>query len=228
MQKQANQLQKSITYVLLAVGILGMGFLAFLVVDQLVPGPISSPPEMDASPIESALWSRANPEVEPATEPDTSVTEAVTSETDAPSDVPTGIRIRQRAPDFSLRSLDNEVVSLSDFLGKVVILDFWASWCGPCRDSMPRLEAIAQSLAADVVLLGVNLDRKEETAASYLANNNFDGMVALHGSYAEASAVSRTYGVTGIPKTFVIDRTGIVRYVGHPASLSRQVVEGLF
>jgi thiol-disulfide isomerase/thioredoxin len=143
------------------------------------------------------------------------------------ADVPVGIRINQRAPDFLLQSLDNESVALSDFLGRVVILDFWASWCGPCKTTMPGLESLARALSPDVVLVGVSLDQVAANAIGYLATNHFDAMIALYESYAAAYAVFQTYGGGGIPKTYVIDRTGIIRYVGHPASLSRQTVERL-
>lgn len=206
MQQRANRLQKGIAYTLILMGILGTGFLVFQVVDNLL---INAP------------------EMLPETEPEGTLSSAVVSDQEEPSDVPIGIRIGQRAPDFDLRSLENEPVSLSDFLGQIVILDFWATWCGPCKLTMPGLDTIALSLAPDVVLLGVNLDRNAADAADYLASNNFDAMVALHESYASAFAIFRTYGDGGIPRTFVIDRGGIIRYVGHPARLSRQAIERL-
>jgi peroxiredoxin len=86
---------------------------------------------------------------------------------------------------------------------------------------------LAQALAPDVVLIGVSLDQTAAKASNYLGANDFSAMIALYESYTAALAVSRTYAVVGIPKTYVIDRTGIVRYVGHPASLSRQTVERL-
>ena len=92
---------------------------------------------------------------------------------------------------------------------------------------MPGLESLAKSLAADVVLIGVSLDRSASHASDYLTTNNYDAMVALYQSYAAAYNVFQTYGGGGIPKTFVIDREGIIRYVGHPASLPRQTVERL-
>ena len=206
MQERANRLQRGIAYALILIGILGTGLLVFLLADNLS---INTPVTL------------------PEPEPEGTSSDAIAFEQETPSDVPSGIRIGQRAPDFRLRSLENEDVALSDFLGKVVILDFWASWCGPCRLTMPGLEDIARSLAPDVVLLGVNLDRTAENATNYLATNNFDVMIALYESYAAAFAVFRAFGDGGIPRTFVIDREGIIRFVGHPAQLSRQTIERL-
>ena len=156
MQKQTNRQQKLLTYALLLIGILGISFLIYIVVDHvLLPTPTISP--------------QANPEASAI-----------------------GIRVGQRAPDFRLRSLDNENVALSDFLGRVVILDFWASWCGPCKSTMPGLENLARELAPDVVLVGVSLDRSAVNASSYLASNNYDAMIALYESYTSAYEVLKT------------------------------------
>jgi thiol-disulfide isomerase/thioredoxin len=212
MQEQKNEQQKLVTYALLAIGILGIGFLGYVVGNRLM-----SPPAIIA----------------PQTNPETLVSESQVSEpeqaseTGVATDVLTGIRIGQRAPDFVLRTLGNVPVALSDFVGKVVILDFWASWCGPCKSTMPGLESLARSLVSDVVLVGVSLDRSAANASDYLAANNYEAMVALYETYAAAYDVFVTYGGGGIPKTFVIDREGIIRYVGHPASLSRQTIERL-
>jgi len=206
MQERTNRLQQVITHALIFLGILGSGFLLFIVVDHL---------SFDA------------PAILPEAVPEDTLPDAIAFEQEAPTEVPIGIRIGQRAPDFRLLSLENEAVSLSDFLGKIVILDFWASWCTPCHLTMPGLEDIVSPLASDVVLLGVSLDRNAANAANYLVSNNFDVMLALYESYGSAFAVFRTYGDGGIPKTFVIDRDGIIRYVGHPAQLSRQTIERL-
>ena len=144
------------------------------------------------------------------------------------SDAPViGYRVGNHAPQFSLPSLDDDSISLSDYRGRLVILDFWASWCVPCRLSMPSLEAMARELGDDVVLLGVSLDRSEAEARSYVRSRGYTDLVALYGSLSAARGVARDYGVLGIPRTFVIDREGIVRFAGHPGHLSRHLVESL-
>lgn len=220
MQVTSNQYKAAITYTLIALGALAIGFLLFMVIDRLSAPEPDVPAASQETPAETAVDS-----TQPPSDDATSVPPA-----DVPvvaADVPIGIRVGQRAPDFLLKSLANDSVALSDYLGHVVILDFWASWCGPCKLTMPGLESMAHALAPDVILIGVSLDQKAANASDYLEANDFTAMIALYESYDAARAVSKTYAVAGIPKTFVIDRTGVVRYVGHPASLSRQTVEAL-
>jgi len=148
----------------------------------------------------------------------------------APAVIPAaiGTRIGERAPDFTLPSLDGTSVSLSQFRGSIVILDFWASWCSPCRATMPAVHDLWRGVAdRGVVLIGVSLDRTADAAATYLRENSFGDMVALWGSLAAAQAVAEQYRVVGIPHTFVIDRAGIVRFNNHPARLDRTDLDPL-
>jgi len=166
------------------------------------------------------------PEPVQALAPAAPVVEQTTTASPPPALVATGSRIGERAPDFSLRALGGEVFSLAQFRGRVVILDFWASWCGPCRATMPTLHALWQDVASrGVVLVGISLDRSESAAATYLAANNYEDMVALWESLAAAQSVASLYGVRAIPRTVVIDRNGVVRFNGHPATLGRAALE---
>jgi len=140
---------------------------------------------------------------------------------------PVGHHVGEVAPSFTLPTLDGELVSLADYRGRVVILDFWASWCVPCRLSMPSLEETAEELGGDVVLLGVSLDRIEGDARAYIEAKAYTELVAVYGSLSAARAVASAYGVLGIPRTFLIDRDGIVRFAGHPDTLQRTRIEAL-
>ncbi|MBU0595309.1 TlpA family protein disulfide reductase [Candidatus Bipolaricaulota bacterium] len=140
--------------------------------------------------------------------------------------LPIGNRIGQLAPDFTLPTLAGESVSLSDYRGQVVVLDFWASWCIPCRLTMPLLDDLALRFP-EIVLLGVSLDRSRADAVAYIGSRADSPLIAVYGSLSAASAVSRTYAVSGIPRTFVIDQDGVVRFADHPANLTEETIESL-
>lgn len=141
-------------------------------------------------------------------------------------DVPVGNRVGQLAPEFTLAELSGGEVALSDFRNRVVVLDFWATWCSPCRASMPGLEALrARYHDKGLVLVSVSLDRSGGDAKSYLEANGYEEFIGLWESLAAAKQVARLYGVFGIPRTFVIDRDGIIRYSGHPIRLTDTTIE---
>jgi len=149
--------------------------------------------------------------------------------TDAPPEpqvVAIGPRAGQLAPDFTLLSLAGEPITLSAFRGRVVILDFWASWCVPCRLTLPKLHQLWQGLASrDVVMIGVSLDRNEADAVAYLEETRFDGMIAVWESRSASSRLASRYAVSGIPHTLVIDPNGIVQFNGHPTRLTAERIE---
>ncbi|PHS15637.1 MAG: redoxin [Kangiella sp.] len=114
------------------------------------------------------------------------------------------------APDFTLKSRDGKNVRLSDLRGQVVLLNFWASWCGPCRQEMPILDNIHnkyKSLGFSV--LGVNLDAKSKKAIGYLK----DTPVTFPVLYDPKGVTSEQYGVSAMPSTVIIDRNGNVRHL---------------
>ena len=139
---------------------------------------------------------------------------------------PVGNQVGERAPSFSLPTFTGEAIRLDDYLGRIVVLDFWASWCIPCRVAMPTLEALVRQYP-EVVLIGVSLDRRASDATAYLSTRTSDVLTAIWGSWSDASAVAQRYGVGGIPRTFLIDRDGIIRFTGHPRSLSSSHIETL-
>ncbi len=117
------------------------------------------------------------------------------------------------APDFAVEALDGgDVLRLSDYRGKVVVLNFWASWCEPCRREMPEFEAAYQERAAanDLVVLAVNalaLDARPDAVAF------IEAMGATFPTAFDTpdGAVTARYNVRGLPATFFIDREGVVR-----------------
>jgi cytochrome c biogenesis protein CcmG/thiol:disulfide interchange protein DsbE len=100
-------------------------------------------------------------------------------------------------------------VALADLRGRVLVLNFWASWCGPCRAEAPELEAVWERYrSAGVVILGVNIQDREAAARAFLAETRttFANVVDASG------ATSIAYGIYGVPETFVIDGEGRIRF----------------
>ena len=121
----------------------------------------------------------------------------------------TGTKVGQLAPDFVLKTLDGET-SLSDHRGKVVLLNFWASWCGPCRIEFPDITAAYQTYAdQDFEVLAVNIGESAETAAQFAEQFEFPFPVLLDSQ----AGVARLYGAYGIPTSYFLDREGIIRRV---------------
>ncbi|HEC62917.1 MAG TPA: TlpA family protein disulfide reductase [Candidatus Acetothermia bacterium] len=136
-------------------------------------------------------------------------------------------RVGAVAPDFSLPDLlSGEPISLSHLRGCVVLLEFGASWCAPCRESAPWLLALASHFQErGLVLVGVSLDRTLE-AARALWNHPADlEFFPLWGSFEQAMQVARLYAVPAIPRVFLIDRQGVIRFVGHPSELTPELIE---
>jgi peroxiredoxin len=116
------------------------------------------------------------------------------------------------AEEFSLRDLNGDKVGLSDFRGKVVLLDFWATWCPPCRDELPWIDALyRQHKGKDLVVLGVS-DEDTGTIRGFLKNFGYE----LPTLVDSERAVHTMYGVQIIPTMVVINRNGVVvaDYVG--------------
>ena len=115
-----------------------------------------------------------------------------------------------RAPDFTLQSLDGRTVSLAQFKGDVVMINFWASWCGPCRQEMPLLDDIyKQYKDMGFVLLGVNVEPDPGNARSWLKKTPVSYPILSD----PRSQVSQLYQVQAMPTTVIVDRQGIVRFV---------------
>jgi thiol-disulfide isomerase/thioredoxin len=117
--------------------------------------------------------------------------------------------IDRPAPRFQLSDLYGREVSLAQFQGKVVILDFWATWCGPCRMSMPLLEKLQQEFPTDLKLLAINLEEPADLVKDYVSRQNIHSTVLLD----TEGQVGRAYGSESIPMQVLVDKKGIVRDV---------------
>jgi thiol-disulfide isomerase/thioredoxin len=119
------------------------------------------------------------------------------------------MEIDRAAPGFELPALSGGNVALQQFRGRIVLLDFWATWCGPCRISMPVMEKIQNEYPGDVSLLAINLQEPRELVESYIRRQNIRSTVLLD----EDGEVGRVYQSHSIPMHVLIDREGIVRHV---------------
>jgi len=136
-----------------------------------------------------------------------------------------GHQVSQLAPDFALANLAGKPVTLSSFRGCPVLLDFWASWCKPCLATMPKLETLRQRYQErGLRIVAVSLDYRLADAARYIEANGFTEFTVVWGSFAEARKVALAYGVHAIPRTILIDRQGIIRFVGHPRDLTDEII----
>ena len=111
----------------------------------------------------------------------------------------------QPAPDFTLHDPDGQPVSLSQFKGKVVLLDFWASWCGPCIGDLGLLRQIKEKVAAQpVVFLNVSLDANEAAWKQAIAKHEIKGV------HVRSEQVAQAYNVSGIPRYYLVDPQGVI------------------
>jgi thiol-disulfide isomerase/thioredoxin len=117
-------------------------------------------------------------------------------------------------PDFTLSDLEGNPVSLSDYRGKVVVLNFWASWCPPCRQEMPELQELHNDFSEgdNAVFLAINMvDGVRETRAradKFLTDNGYNFINLID----ERSSFSGRIGISSIPTTFILDRAGHVHH----------------
>lgn len=114
------------------------------------------------------------------------------------------------APDFVLKSLSGDNVRLSELHGEVVMINFWASWCGPCRQELPHLDALYKRYESlGFTLLGVNVEKEPRAAVRLLKDIPVSFPVLLDSE----NSVSELYDVIAMPSTVLIDRDGKVRHV---------------
>ncbi len=130
------------------------------------------------------------------------------------------------APDFSLTTFGGETLTLSDLRGQVVIINFWASWCPPCRDEAPYLEATWRKYRDQgVIFIGVDYVDAEPNALAYI--EEFD--ITYPNGPDIGQKIAEAYRIKGVPETFYVDKTGQLRGVQigplFPPTLDNKIVE---
>ena len=114
------------------------------------------------------------------------------------------------APSFTLTALSGQPATLNQFKGQVVMVNFWATWCGPCQQEMPLLDQMYKKYKpAGFTLIGVNVDKEEPAVKELLARKPVSFPVLLD----PANQVSKAYHVNEMPSSVIIDRKGEIRYV---------------
>jgi peroxiredoxin len=120
------------------------------------------------------------------------------------------VKLGEPAPNFQLRDLNGHPVALSDLRGKVVLLNFWATWCGPCRVEMPAMEELYRTFSRkDFEILAVSTDAQGVAVTRPFQQENHLTFPILHDADYR---VGLTYGARTLPMTFMVDRQGIVRH----------------
>ena len=117
------------------------------------------------------------------------------------------VKAGDAAPDFKLTDLAGSEVTLASLKGKVVLLDFWATWCGPCKAAMPTIQKLHDQYAAKgVVILGVNTwEQKADAAKDYMASKKF-----TYGCLLKGDDLATAYGIKGIPTLVIIGKDGTI------------------
>lgn len=120
------------------------------------------------------------------------------------------VTVSDAAPDFTLKSLEGSNLRLEEYRGRVVLLNFWASWCGPCRQEMPLLDRLHHRYEdTGFAVLGVNVEGETGPAREIVEKTNVTFPILID----DGQKVSALYNLEAMPSTVVIDRDGVVRYI---------------
>lgn len=132
--------------------------------------------------------------------------------------------IGSKAMDFTVRDSDR-TVSLHDYRGKLVVLNFWATWCVPCVEEMPSLVRMQKQMGPKVTVIAVSIDENETAYHRFLRQYNVD-LITVRDPAQKASEI---YGTTGWPETFIIDSSGTIRrkFTGAVNWTSPEIIEYL-
>ncbi|HSQ26197.1 MAG TPA: TlpA disulfide reductase family protein [Anaerolineales bacterium] len=124
------------------------------------------------------------------------------------------------APDFSLSNLQNQQVSLSDMQDKVIVLNFWATWCAPCVQEMIFFQKAQERYPENMLVLAINQEEKPDVVRGFIQDMGFTLEVLLD----ESGQVTKLFKVLALPNTFFIDQQGVIRF-HHMGSLSEEQLD---
>lgn len=131
-------------------------------------------------------------------------------------------RVGARAPDLVLSAPNGKVLNLGGYRGTVVVLNFWASWCPPCRVEMPALEQVHQAyFKRGVAVIAVNQMESAQTASNYADQQGLTLQIALDSD----GTASQAYRVAALPTTYFIDKYGVIRDIVYGGPMTRALIE---
>lgn len=132
------------------------------------------------------------------------------------------------APKFAYNDINGNTVSLDDLQGKVVYIDVWATWCGPCRAELPHLEAMQEEMAGreDIVFASISVDEDKEAWETMVTEDNMMGL-QLHAEEAWKSSICSDYKINGIPRFMIINKDGTINNVNAPRPSSGDEIKDL-
>ena len=144
---------------------------------------------------------------------------------DTSSETPGGVEVGNIAPDFTLAGVDNNFHSLSDYRGKLVLIQFWASWCSFCREENPELVSLLDEYKQKgFEILGVSLDTEKDSWMNAIEDDHLN-FVHLSDLEGFKSPVAETYKVSSIPQMFLVDENGVIILITSSASAVSDKVE---
>lgn len=134
------------------------------------------------------------------------------------------VSVGEKAPDFKLQTMDGQTVKLSDFRGKGVVLNFWASWCNPCKSEMPYLNEADRQHLKGVKIIAVNIRETSKTVQNFFKEHDLNFTTILD----KKGNVTKTYNVVKIPSTFLIDKNGVVvKKMEGPMASTAEVIQNM-
>ncbi|MHA6251194.1 TlpA family protein disulfide reductase [Oceanobacillus sp. CAU 1775] len=134
-----------------------------------------------------------------------------------------GIQPGETAVDFELETLDGEMLRLSDLQGEKVILNFWASWCPPCREEMPEMQEFYEEYNEDIKIIAVNYNETDETVKDFIEEFNYTFTTPLDRN----GAVGDNYGVLSLPTTYFIGTDGKIQEPRHVGPMDYEFMEDM-